>query len=105
MAFAATANAVSWSMKKYRASIELEMAENAKAREEWDELEKSIVANIADEVSIAIRGSEVEMTVHSGGLRTNEENHRSDYLPTVALRHVCFRARGYIFPRCVGGNV
>ena len=39
-------------------------AEDAKAREEWDELEKSIVANIADEVSIAIRGSEVEMTVY-----------------------------------------
>ena len=64
MAFAATANVVSWSMKKYRASVEVEMAEDAKAQEEWDELEKSIVANIADEVSIAIRGSEVEMTVY-----------------------------------------
>lgn len=64
MAFAATANVVSWSMKKYRSSVEVEMAEDAKAQEEWDELEKSIVANIADEVSIAIRGSEVEMTAY-----------------------------------------
>ena len=64
MAFAATANVVSWSMQKYRATVEKEMAEDAKAQEEWDELEKSIVANIADEVSIAIRGGEVEMTVY-----------------------------------------
>lgn len=64
MAYAATANMVSWSMRKYRASVEEEMAEDAEAHEEWDELEKSIVANIADEVSIAIRGSEVEMVVY-----------------------------------------
>ena len=58
------AETVNWSMKKYRASVEIEMAEDAKAQEEWDELEKSIVANIADEVTVAIRGSEVEMTVY-----------------------------------------
>ena len=58
------AETVNWSMKKYRASVEMEMAEDAKAQEEWDELEKSIVANIADEVTVAIRGGEVEMTVY-----------------------------------------
>jgi hypothetical protein len=32
-------------------------------REEWDELEKSIVANIADEVQISIRDTTVEMVI------------------------------------------
>ena len=64
MAFAACANMMSWSMQKYRETVEQEKAENAEAREEWDELEKSIIANIADEVAIAIRGGEVEMIVY-----------------------------------------
>ena len=58
------AEAVNWSMRKYKAAVEQEKADSAEAREEWDELEKSIVANLADEVSIAIRGGEVEMTVY-----------------------------------------
>ena len=55
---------VNWSMQKYKATVEQEKSEDAAAQEEWDELEKSIVANIADEITIAIRGSEVEMTVY-----------------------------------------
>ena len=31
---------------------------------EWDELEKSIVANIADDIKIAIAGNKVEMTAY-----------------------------------------
>ena len=58
------AEIVNWSMRKYKATVEQEKSEDAAAREEWDELEKSIVANIADEVSIAIRGGDVEMTVY-----------------------------------------
>ena len=42
---------------------------------------------------------------HSGGLRTNEENHRSSCLRTVTLHDIFSHIRGYIFPRCVGGNV
>ena len=58
------AEIVNWSMQKYKTTVEKEKMEDAAAQEEWDELEKSIVANIADEVTVAIRGGEVEMTVY-----------------------------------------
>jgi len=60
--YAVSSNMVTWSMQKYKASIE--EAQDAAAKEEWDELEKSIVASIADEVRISITGSKVEMTVY-----------------------------------------
>ena len=60
MAYAASANMVSWSMQHYKTAVE----QDSGAKEEWDELEKSIVANIADEVKIAITGNTVEMTVY-----------------------------------------
>lgn len=59
-----SATASSWSMRQYRSMVEKGKTDNAEAQEEWDELEKSIVANIADEVTVAIRGGEVEMTVY-----------------------------------------
>ena len=33
------------------------------ARQAWDELEKSVVAHVADDVKVSIRGSVVEMTI------------------------------------------
>ena len=45
-----------WSFNQYKESIK-------ETEEEWDELEKSIVAKIADEVTISIDGDVVEMTV------------------------------------------
>lgn len=48
-----------WSLNQYRDSLE----GKEEGSEEWDELEKSIVANIADEVEIAIRGEKVEMII------------------------------------------
>lgn len=53
-----------WSMRKYKATVEQEKAEDETAREEWDELEKSIIANIADEVTISIRSGKVEMITY-----------------------------------------
>ena len=47
-----------WSFNQYRDSISKEQSEEA-----WDELEKSIIANLADEVTIKISGDMVEMTV------------------------------------------
>jgi len=54
---------VNWSMQSYRSAIE-GSSRGAGAKDEWDELEKSIVANIADDVRIAISGDEVGMTVY-----------------------------------------
>lgn len=48
-----------WSLRKYKDEAEKE-GEN----EAWDELEKSIVANIADEVSVKIIGTTVEIIVN-----------------------------------------
>ena len=47
-----------WSLNQYRVNLP------RNRREEWDELEKSIVANLADEVEIYIEGSSVEMVIY-----------------------------------------
>ena len=56
-----TGDVYEWSMMKYRA--EMENREDEEADEAVDELEKSIVANIADEVSVRIVGSDAEITI------------------------------------------
>ena len=52
-----------WSMANYRDEIKLHMNDEPSAPEAWDELEKSIVANIADDVRVGIVGNNVEITV------------------------------------------
>lgn len=52
----------SWSMSSYVASIE--KAEAVQAQEAKDELEKSIVANLADDVTVHIVNSNVEITLY-----------------------------------------
>ena len=64
MMYSTTSSMVSWSMRNYRTAVEAQSVGSQKARDEWDELEKSIVANIADEVRISIAGDKVEMTVY-----------------------------------------
>ncbi len=50
-----------WSLNNYKEELE----KNDKLdSEEWDELEKSIVANIADEVEVYIREGEVELVIY-----------------------------------------
>ena len=51
-----------WSLLQYRSMVEQEK-EKSRAKEAWDELEKSIVANIADDVRVGVRGDIVEMTI------------------------------------------
>lgn len=51
-----------WSMTRYENALNAQMKNNdAAAREAWDELEKSVVAHVADDVRVAIRGRQVEM--------------------------------------------
>ena len=47
-----------WSLNQYRINLP------RNRREEWDELEKSIVANLADEVEIYIEGRSVELVIY-----------------------------------------
>ena len=48
-----------WSLNNYREHYAVK-----KDTEEWDELERSIVAKVADEIRIGIKGSRVEMTIY-----------------------------------------
>ncbi len=47
-----------WSLSTFKANAPRD------DKEEWDELEKSVIANIADEIAIGISGKTVEMTVY-----------------------------------------
>ena len=49
-----------WSLQKYKNDVESSLSEDS---EEWDELEKSIIANIADEVQVGVRKDGVELII------------------------------------------
>ena len=56
---------LSWSMNAYRADLQAGVEANREgAARDWDELEKSVVTHIADEVKVSIRGREVKMTIY-----------------------------------------
>ncbi len=48
-----------WSLRQYQAAAEQGSAPKA----EWDELEKSVIARLADDVQIGIAGNSVEMII------------------------------------------
>ena len=53
-----------WSMIRYEDALSAQVRrEDSRAKEAWDELEKSVVAKVADDVKVSIRGHEVEMTI------------------------------------------
>lgn len=53
-----------WSMRRYETELSARMEQNdSTAREAWDELEKSVVKNVADDVKVAIRNGMVEMII------------------------------------------
>ena len=55
----------SWSMQKYKQSIS-DLNANSQdeaASEAWDELEKSIIANIADDVQIGVKNNVINVTI------------------------------------------
>ena len=60
----AGAEAAVWSLRKYRSEVSDSRSASPEAEAAWDELEKSIVANIADEISVRILGSEAEIIVY-----------------------------------------
>ena len=50
-------------MQAYKAGVEDHLGESSEADAAWDEMEKSIVANIADDVSVSIKYSEVIIVI------------------------------------------
>ena len=52
-----------WMMTRYQGALSAMKGETQEAAEAWDELEKSIVGNLADDVKVSIKGSKTEMTI------------------------------------------
>ena len=53
-----------WSMEDYKEQLRQYSEENREeAKDAWDELEKSVVGHIADDVKVFISGRTVEMTI------------------------------------------
>ena len=53
-----------WSMRRYESVLSSRIAQDAPgAREAWDELEKSVVKNVADDVKVYIRSGTVELVI------------------------------------------
>lgn len=56
---------LTWSMSTYQQQVRRSMEQNqAGAEEAWDELEKSVIAHVADDVKVWINGYKVEMIVY-----------------------------------------
>ncbi len=52
-----------WSMRRYENALSARMQSDAAALEAWDELEKSVVTHVADDVKVFIRGGIVELVI------------------------------------------
>lgn len=53
-----------WSMTQYEKALAYGVdRKDEKALKAWDELEKSVVAHVADDVKVSIRNQQVEMTI------------------------------------------
>ena len=53
-----------WSMVRYERALSSQMEQGDQTvREAWDELEKSVVSHVADDVKVSIRGGNVEMII------------------------------------------
>lgn len=57
-----TMDTVYWTLSDYRKNVE-NTQETEDGAERWDELEKSIVSNIADDVQVGVRGNHVLMNI------------------------------------------
>lgn len=53
-----------WTMSRYeRALQDQAKIDEETVKEAWDELEKSVIARVADDIKVAIRGRQVEMVI------------------------------------------
>ncbi len=52
-----------WSLSQYRTSVYEDKDTKEEAEEAWDELEKSIIANLADDVIVGVKDNHVTLTI------------------------------------------
>lgn len=57
------ADAFIWTLAKYREDVEKQASEDDEMDAALDELEKSIVANIADDVKVSVEGNHINMII------------------------------------------
>ena len=60
---AADGMATVWTLRAYREDLDRARAGNGEAEAAWDELEKSIVAKLADDVVVGVRGDRIELVI------------------------------------------
>lgn len=54
---------LNWSLEAYRERLRKRRDSSEDAREEWDELEKSVVSHIADNIEVSIRNNDVDLVI------------------------------------------
>ena len=54
---------IMWSLYEYRDALKDESTGSTEAKEAWDELEKSIVASLAKDVLVGVKGDRIDMTI------------------------------------------
>ena len=52
-----------WSLSRYRSQIAEKKSESEEVDNDWDELERSIIANLADDVTVGIKDDNVYMVI------------------------------------------
>lgn len=52
-----------WTLQSYRDDLNRQRGANGEADEAWDELEKSIVARLADDVVVGVKGDRIELVI------------------------------------------
>lgn len=56
---------MAWTMSEYEKQVRINVEKKQRGAEEaWDELEKSVISNIADDVKVSISGRDVEMIMY-----------------------------------------
>lgn len=55
---------LNWSMEAYRERLARRKDGSAEAQQEWDELEKSVVCRIADNITVSIHNYNVELVIY-----------------------------------------
>jgi hypothetical protein len=54
---------IMWSLYEYRGALKESIDGSETAQEAWDELEKSIVASVAKDVLVGVKGNRLDMTI------------------------------------------
>ncbi len=52
-----------WTLQSYREDLDQAREASESAEEAWDELEKSIVAKLADDIIVGVRGDRIDMVI------------------------------------------